>query len=456
VRQSDLERPPNIRDDAMGTNRSFSEGSLYRPADYDISQDTIVNYVGTHYVRVLKRFEAPANYPEKTIEARLMKPAYNRTFHLRYYLPKFTLVRKTERVRQIVIMFNGLNELDHFDLYDFLGEYLAERGIAAVLLPTPYHLNRRAGRDSKTPRLRPHVQLFKKPMLMYYNYKQSMHETALLIRKLKGKARDENDLAFYESLFDPDLQVSILGFSLGGLRALASLILQPDDYYACIVFNSGGSLDRVNTKRININNRAWVRFVKDLHTASKKPPEGAGLEDSEIWRAFEQVYLGSHSFPLKNSLRDHCDQLLFILSGADSTVPPDVSQLEVEGHGLNVFRVGGVDHIPTLDPKWSFWLDRVSEVIVGFIGQAGQKRWSAHGIVSEIASALKDPSYAIPFAEPDAKSPPLEDFLNEVEPSKREDVIRAYYAGMAYYPRFRDVLKKVAKSFEHAKKAKHR
>ena len=93
----------------MGTNRSFREASLYRPEDYKSRQDTIVNYVGTHYVRVLKRFQAPAKYPKKSIEARLMRPAYNRTFHLRYYLPKFTLVRKTERVRQIVLMFTGLN-----------------------------------------------------------------------------------------------------------------------------------------------------------------------------------------------------------------------------------------------------------------------------------------------------------------------------------------------------------
>jgi hypothetical protein len=441
----------------MGTNRSFREASLYRPEDYKSRQDTIVNYVGTHYVRVLKRFQAPAKYPKKSIEARLMRPAYNRTFHLRYYLPKFTLVRKTERVRQIVIMFNGLNELDHFDLYDFLGEYLAERGIAAVLLPTPYHLNRTARRSSKTPPERPHLRLFKKPMLMYYNYKQSMHETALLIRKLKGEARDKNDLAFYESLFDPDhLQISILGFSLGGLRALASLILQPQDYHACIVFNSGGSLDRVNPERIDIDNADWRRFVKNLRTATKKPPD----VDNEIWRAFKQVYLGLHggkrSSPLKNSLREHCDQLLFILSGADSTVPPDISQLEVEGHGLNVFRVGGVDHIPTLDPKWSFWLDQVSELIVGFIGQAGQDRWPEGGIVDEIASALKDPSYATRFAKSDAKSPHLKDFLNEVEASKRATVIKAYYAGMAYYPRFSDVLKRVARSFERAKKPKRR
>jgi hypothetical protein len=429
----------------MGTNRSFSEASRLRPEDYDVSQDTIVNYIGTHYVRVFKRFEAPADYPENTIEHLLVKPDYNRTFHLRFYIPKVTLIRKSERVRQIVIMFNGLNEVDRFDLYDVLGEHLAEQGIAAVLLPTPYHLNRRPLGEQETPPEPPHVQLFKEPMLMYYNYKQSMHESGLLIRKLKGEARDENDFGFYENLFDRDLQVSILGFSLGGLRALASLILQPADYHACIVFNSGVSLDKVNTKRINIDNGAWLTFVEDLHTAAKTPPDSARSEDSDIWRTFEEVYLGSHSFPLKNSLRKHCDQLLFILSGADSTVPPDISELEMKGHGLNVFRVGGVDHIPTLDPKWSFWIDRVSELIVGFIGQAAQKPWSWQDIVSEIALALRDPEYAIRHTQDGAETPQLGDLLKEVEPDKRKEVTNAYYAGMAYFPRFRDILKEVVK-----------
>jgi len=459
-----------IQEHDVGTDhRSFSEGS--RLEDYDISQDTIVNYIGTHYVRVLKRFEAPADYREGTHEYKLIKPNYTKRFHLRYYIPKSTLIRKAERVRQIVIMFNGLNEVDRFDLYDVLGEHLAEQGIAAVLLPTPYHLNRSPRRKSETPREPPHVALFNNPMLMYYNYKQSMRETALLIRKLRQEktARDKNDFGFYESLFDPKLQVSILGFSLGGLRALASFILDPEQYHACIVFNSGVNLTKLNTERINIDKGDWEKFVKRLRSDARKYSDVAGPENTakkargkrsvpSLWDTFKMVFLGTDPPELSTSLMDNSDQLLLILSGADTTMPRDTSEIEVPGYGLNVFRIAGVGHIPTLDDKWSFWIDRVSELIVGFIGQAGQDLWSRQGIVSEVKSALKDPDYASRQvkAKPDAGTPQLGELLNQVEPGKRKEVINAYYAGMAYYPRFRDVLKEVVKSFEHTNEAKRK
>jgi hypothetical protein len=110
-------RQPFIQEEhGVGTDRSFSDTS--RRENYDVSQDTIVNYTGTHYMRILKLFEAPADYPEGTTEQEQIKPDYNRKFHLRYYIPKSVLIGKRERVRQIVIMFNGLNEVDRFDLYD--------------------------------------------------------------------------------------------------------------------------------------------------------------------------------------------------------------------------------------------------------------------------------------------------------------------------------------------------
>jgi hypothetical protein len=425
----------------VGFDRSFRS----RREDYPVSQNTIVNFTGTHYVRVMKRFEAPSNYAKGTFEYELVQPHYTRRFHLRYYIPKSTLIMKDERVKQIVIMFNGLNEVDRYDLYDVLGEHLAEQGIAAVLLPTPYHLNRSAPIDKP-----PHVALFDHPILMYYNYKQSMLESKLLIQKLRHEAWDPNDFGFYENLFDKNLQVSILGFSLGGLRALASFILEPDDYHSCIVFNSGVDLFKLNTELIHISKAEWDIFVSKLHTDTRKQPAGLQPEDSDFWDAFKMVFLGEDPEGTRNALKKHSERLLFILSGADPTVPSEkIKNLEVEGHGLNVFRVGGVGHIPTLDPKWSFWIDRVSELIVGFI-QARQDLWSRQGVVSAIASGLKDPDTAIGLlkTEPDTKMPQLEDILTRVEPDKHAEVIESYYAAMAYYPDFRDVLNEVVKLFE--------
>lgn len=438
----------------MGTEtRSFLDAS--RREDSDTSQNTIVNFTGTHYVRIFKRFDSPADYPKGTVERNLMRPKHNRRFHLRYYIPKSALIRKDEQVQRIVIMFNGLNEVNRFDLYDVLGEHLAEQGIAAVLLPTPYHLNRSAPtKESQTQREPPHEALFRRPMLMYYNYKQSMLESKLLIQKLRHRAKDPNDFGFYD-LFDRDLQVSILGFSLGGLRALASFVLEPEEYHNCILFNSGVDLSQLNTELIDISNAEWNKFVTELHGAAKKQPEGARPGDSDFWRAFQMVFFNADQIELRNTLKQHSKRLLLILSGADPTVPSDISHLEVKGHGLNVFRVGGVGHIPTLDPQWSFWIDRVSRLIVGFI-QAGQDLWSRQEIVKTIASALKNSEEAIRFmkTKSDAETPQLEDLLNYVEPDKHAEVTKAYYAAMAYYPRFQVVLKEVVKSFARQEETK--
>jgi len=435
----------------LGTDRSFADFS--RRENYDVSQNIIVNYTGTHYVRVLKRFEAFADYPGDSPEAKLVTPEYTRRFHLRYYIPKATLLSKEERVKQIVIMFNGLNEVDRFDLYDVLGEHLAEQGIAAVLLPTPYHLNRSAPirRGAKTARQPPHVALFKNPLLMYYNYMQSIRESNLLIRKLRQKTIDESDLGFYKSLFDPKLKISILGFSLGGLRALASFVHEPRQYHTCIVFNSGVALSMLNTELIRISKEAWNEFVTRLHDAAKRHSTKIPARQRAYWDTFNMVFLGTDPFELRNKLKQHSEKLFLILSGADSTVPPDISALEVEGHGLNVFRIAGVGHIPTVDPKWSFWIDRVSELIVGFVGQAGRQLWSRQGIVSALAAALGSSERAVSLLQADdeeSTSPQLGDFLKNIERNQRDEATEAYYASMAFYPRFRDVLREVAKSFE--------
>ena len=98
---------------------SFFEHSRRR--DYDSSQNTLFDYAGTHHIRILKRFEAPSEHASAPIAAKLLEPERNRTFHLRFYIPKSALISKEEKIRDVVIMFNGLDEIDRFDLYDVLG-----------------------------------------------------------------------------------------------------------------------------------------------------------------------------------------------------------------------------------------------------------------------------------------------------------------------------------------------
>src|SRR5918911_3559125 len=267
------------------TPLSFFEQSRLR--GYDTTQDTLFDYAGTHHVRILKRFEAPSDYPPGSTSAKLLEAERNRIFHLRFYLPKAALISKGERIRDIVIMFNGLDEVDRFDLYDVLGQHLAEQGIAAVLLPTPHHLNRHTPRAGLKPRP-PHKELFALPLLIYYNYKQSMLESELLIQKLRHQQVNDEDFNFYEALFDPNLRISILGFSLGGLRALASFVQEPAKYHTCIVFNSGVELALLNTEFLRITKEQWKDFLDKLN--QEVEANNDELEKESYWKFFSGVF----------------------------------------------------------------------------------------------------------------------------------------------------------------------
>lgn len=434
----------------MGTHKtsSFFERSKLR--FYNTSENTIFDYHGTHHVRVLKRFESPADPYGDRQASDLLTLDYNRLFHLRFYIPKSGLIRVGQKIRDIVVMFNGLNEIEHFDLYDILGQYLSEQGIAAVLLPTPFHLNRSGfykaeGKHRFKHFSRPHEFLFENPMLMYYNCKQSMLDGDLLIRKLRQEQTDPSDLGFYESLFDADLRVSIFGFSLGGLRALASFVRQPNKFHTCIVFNSGVELSLLNTSSINIQHDRWQRFVGDL---TSKASERVDAESDRQLQGFNEVFLGAWPTHLRQVLKDYSQKVLFVLSGADPIMKPELlKSIAFEGHGLTVLQIAGVGHIPTIDPQWSPWLDRVFQFIIRFLNHTGRKLWSRQAIVDEVGELISGSSYvkALRYSDNDFQMKDLQQLVGALAPDRRDELLNLFYSSMAYYPSFREVLNSFAR-----------
>lgn len=429
----------------MGIHKtsSFFERSKLR--FYDTSENTIFDYHGTHHVRVLKRFESPADPYGDRHAADLLNLDYNRLFHLRFYLPKSGLIRVGQKIKDVVLMFNGLNEIEHFDLYDILGQYLSEQGIAAVLLPTPFHLNRSGFYEAEDKQhfkhfRQPHEFLFENPMLMYYNCKQSMLDGDLLIRKLKQEQTDPSDLGFYGSLFDEELRVSIFGFSLGGLRALASFVRQPNKFHTCIVFNSGVELSLLNTSSINIEHERWQRFVGDL---TSKASERVHAESDSQLQGFNEVFLGAWPNHLRQVLKDYSQKVLFVLSGADPIMKPELLRsIAFEGHGLTVLQIAGVGHIPTIDPQWSPWLDRVFQFIIRFVSHTGRNVWSRQAIVKEVWELIRDSSYikSLRYSTNEFQMKDLQHLVGTLAPDKRDELLKLFYSSMAYYPSFREVL----------------
>jgi hypothetical protein len=296
------------------------------------------------------------------------------------------------------------------------------------------------------------VELFKHPLLIYFNYKQSMLESELLFQKLRHQLVDSEDFDFYGSLFDPNLRISILGFSLGGLRALASFAQEPSKYHTCIVFNSGVELSLLNTEVLNISKGEWKDFLDKLYREVRSKTSELSLES--YWEFFSGVFLGVRTPWLREGLKNNSQKLLFILSGGDQIVPPDKSDLEVAGHGLTVFKIAGVGHVPTMDPQWSPWLNRIAEVIFNFVSQTGRGIWSHHDIVSEFAKVLEGTPYIKTLRRSDDEfgTIQLRELLNYMTYDQRATALKLYYASMAYYPHFRELLNAVVRWMKRERK----
>jgi len=430
----------------MGDNRPTSFSQYSRRRSYDLAEDTIFDYAGTHHCRVLKLFQSPNPHEAGSLGNKLITPEYNRRFHLRFYLPKPALTSRQPEIREIMIMFNGLNEIERFDLYDVLGQHFAEQGIAAVLLPTPFHLNRfPLQKDNHARHPLPHKMMFRNPMLLFHNYKQSMMDSDLLIKKLCNTDPDDKDFQFYRSLFTPNPRISILGFSLGGLRALSSFLHAPEKYHTCIIFNSGVQLRLLDTSFLKIEKEEWEEFNGKLEDQEEKNLSELGKDP--YWQHFSQVYLGNaHTNYIKN-LAKFSPRLLFILSGGDQIVHPDhLKNIEKEGHGLTSLKIAGVGHIPTTDPKWTYWMDRVAEFIIRF-DRAKQNVWSGQEIITEVTALLGGTPYLQLLNKSDADfgSADLQQLLDNIPTDRHSLLLKLFYASIAYYPNFREVLNGVVK-----------
>lgn len=112
----------------------------------------------------------------------------NRVFDLLVWMPVSILSDPKVKCQDVLIMFNGLNEIMpwHTWLYDALGADLADRGIACILLPTPFHLNRTP--QYKKPGQRTASGMLKKPTdtkranAPYLNFHQTFRELDELIK----------------------------------------------------------------------------------------------------------------------------------------------------------------------------------------------------------------------------------------------------------------------------------
>jgi pimeloyl-ACP methyl ester carboxylesterase len=335
-----------------------------------------------------------------------------REFDLSFYVPLDIFNRKDATMSDVLIMVNGLNEVNyiHYAHYDRIGAHLASQDIGAILHPTPFHLNRtaylhprfktdyesypRIGRfpDTTYPfalqkwpadpvaimnRL-PSCSLMRQPASLFRCFEQTAGELASLARILTGDkdpSEQPADREFFNRFFDRthNTRVSLLGYSLGGLQALYAFLREPRLFHRCILINSGAKLQDMRTKPVRITSRQWARIVRIVGDYATNMPrevlEPAMLYDILCHRPFEHT-------STKQQFRKHVDRIFFVAGGADIVSPGRyLSQFlptSAAGRGLNVFQISGLEHPLHNSPVYDRWFPILMGMVEQFV--RGSKR----------------------------------------------------------------------------------
>lgn len=365
-------------------------------------------------VTILKRFKSPITDYYKELIKLCKGPSThsidnNIDFYLRFFFPKNYATTPHARPERLIIMFNGLNEIypRHLSFYDRLGHSFASRGIASVLLPTPFHLNRAAvskkaisefGSYDKIPESTryfkiPSNQLLRNPFYMYMNFIQVLHEYHIL-RKLIAcefdqivstihydvNSPDENDRSFYEQFTKSDnLQVSVLGYSLGGLMALMCFADCPDIVKSCVLLNSGAPLNRMKLKGM-IDDNAWEGVTERLKNLEKEKNNRLLIKfihHDPLFAQITDIFFGDPLFS-SDTIERIGRKLILIIGGKDKIIPPaGIRRLEPEGYGLNTLQIAELGHFISEDVAFNVWYPRVIRILTDFLQESDKSAISS-------------------------------------------------------------------------------
>lgn len=439
--------------------------------DYSVLKDKsladeniLTDFDSVKHIRLMKRFKTPDHIPcTNEIEKKFLNIDSQSNFFLRCYLPKNKISQKLKnhRISDVIIMFNGLNECERFDLYDILGAQFAEAGFASILLPTPFHLSRRIdnSNQSGTRSMKdknkksyewPTDIAFNSPELYYFNFKRSIYELEELVNRINSPHSD--DYGFYESYFAPNPKITLFGFSLGGLRALSCFLKSPSKYHSIISFNTGPNLQKVNIESLGLSKPSWDQTMKDLRKFIKGQNFISTPEEKKIRDLFNCLYLGLQEDDVLDDLKNNLKNYFAIQSGADAIVDTTSAKYLSEDKDLHRLVIPDVGHIPTLDLRWDNWISKAGEHIINFIKGVDEIIWAHKELEDEIKSLILNTQYyktnikyknKVDIKDTDFSFERFEKLSSQVENVSRFQEL--YYLSKTFYPKFSELLAKFGK-----------
>lgn len=174
---------------------------------------------------------------------------------------------------------------------------------------------------------------------------------------------------FYERfIISERMEISLLGYSLGGLFALSCFYDNTDSVKSCVLLNSGATVDKMTLKGI-IDDSDWKKIVRKLK-------HGIGVETNPL---IKENLRGDRDFPhirtvffsdslfTPETIEEVGKKLILIIGGKDKIIPPEsIKRLEPEGYGLNIVQISKLGHFLVGDVVFDLWYPRLIRILSDF------------------------------------------------------------------------------------------
>lgn len=305
---------------------------------------------------------------------------FNNSFPLRFYVPKQSDSRSLPS-RKLFVFINGYGE-GTADMWDAMADALAAQRVASVLLPMPEHFCRNMLFNINKYHDDPYVlspesgvtlrqysaimkyEALNHPKMFVLCNSQLMADLSGLVSLLRDPAGgSDSQRTFLQQHLSPDVHVSLMGYSLGGLGALEGYIAGPDRYRCCVLINAGPSFQDMHGEPLFQEH--WRQLQRDVVLAARKNTTHVEPE------AFQQVFLGNDKLLLHERLVANSNKILVLIGGRDSIINrKNIENLQPEETGLAVFQIPGLEHFINLKgfahTEWLRWSAFAIPMILAF------------------------------------------------------------------------------------------
>ena len=368
------------RSNVNSWKRCFPEGRVYPTVEVDAPPENEHSTIGA--VRFRYPFKAPLKDHMRNVQRNWGHQWYldnNKVFDLFFSIPAPILSDPKGKCRDLLIMFQGTNETRPWNayLYDRLGESLAQRNIASILLPTPFHLNRAAQDKEASQNHEASWQSLTRnlvtptnvaePARPFANFYQTFLEVDKLCQLIRGGRRREDYWGLYERLFDKSTRVSLLGFSMGGLRALAKFLKDCEKakgFHRCVLLSSGGTIASLKPPDVEDPDE-WARYVKRVAAVTAEQlTESLGVNQAlDAHVHMERVFFEDDPDLWAGILKDLAEKILVVLGTADITRGSAIRRMQ----HAELHTVAGMNHNLGEDIQFELRYPEIIDMLVKFL-----------------------------------------------------------------------------------------